>query len=87
MHFMTDLYEEWWTQKNAIDEACRRGGHLLVTGLGLGMIVEAIVKDAPKATLDDGAHTARRVAAIPEENLVQTLRETDHGKRLVALGF
>ena len=48
-HFMTDLYEEWWTQKSAIDEACRRGGHLLITGLGLGMIVESVLRPAESA--------------------------------------
>ena len=47
--FMTDLYEEWWTQKSAIDEACRRGGHILVTGLGLGMIVESMLRPSESA--------------------------------------
>ena len=41
---MTDLYDEWWTQKEAIQEACRRGGHVLVTGLGLGLVVESILR-------------------------------------------
>jgi hypothetical protein len=41
--FMTDLYDEWWTQRVAILEACRRGGSLLVTGLGLGLVVESIL--------------------------------------------
>lgn len=43
--FMTDTAHEWWTQKSAIDEARRRGGRILITGLGLGMIVEAILND------------------------------------------
>ncbi len=42
--FMTDLYEEWWTQKEAIQEACCRGGRVLITGLGLGLIVESILR-------------------------------------------
>lgn len=42
--FMTDRYDEWWTQRNAVREACRRGGHVLITGLGLGMVVEAICR-------------------------------------------
>lgn len=42
--FMTDRYDEWWTQRNAIREACRRGGHVLITGLGLGLVVEAIFR-------------------------------------------
>lgn len=41
--FMTDLHDEWWTQRVAIVEACRRGGSLLVTGLGLGLVVESIL--------------------------------------------
>ena len=40
---MTDLYDEWWTQRVAIVEACRRGGSLLITGLGLGLVVESIL--------------------------------------------
>ena len=42
--FMTDLYDEWWTQRVVLEEATRRGGHLLISGLGLGMIVESIFK-------------------------------------------
>ena len=40
--FMTDLYDEWCTQKIAMEEALQRGGTVLITGLGLGMIVESI---------------------------------------------
>lgn len=43
--YMTDLYEEWWTQRRAIEEARRRGGDVLLTGLGLGLIAEAILRD------------------------------------------
>lgn len=43
--FMTDLYDEWWTQRIAIREARRCGGNILITGLGLGMIVESIFAD------------------------------------------
>lgn len=42
--FMTDLPEEWWTQKSAIDEAWRRGGAVLISGLGLGVIVESLLR-------------------------------------------
>jgi len=41
--FMTDLYDEWWTQRSAIVEARRRGGNVLITGLGLGLVVESIL--------------------------------------------
>jgi hypothetical protein len=42
--FMTDLYDEWWTQRAAIAEACARGGNILITGLGLGLVAEAILR-------------------------------------------
>ncbi len=41
--FMTDLYDEWWTQRRAIERARGVGGKVLITGLGLGMVVEAIL--------------------------------------------
>lgn len=44
--FMTDLYDEWFTQKIAIDEGLARGGHVLITGLGLGMIVDSLLQPA-----------------------------------------
>jgi spermidine synthase len=46
---MTDLYDEWWTQRRAIEEARRRGGNVLITGLGLGLIVESMLRpeDSP----------------------------------------
>jgi hypothetical protein len=43
--FMTDLYYEWWTQRKGILEACRRGGRVMVTGLGLGLVVESMLGD------------------------------------------
>jgi hypothetical protein len=42
--FMTDLYDEWWTQRAAIVEAAARGGNILITGLGLGLVAEAIFR-------------------------------------------
>jgi spermidine synthase len=39
---MTDMIDEWWTQLAAIEEARVRGGCILVTGLGLGLVAEAI---------------------------------------------
>lgn len=41
--FMTDLYDEWYTQREGIAEACRRGGRALVTGLGLGLVVDSML--------------------------------------------
>lgn len=45
--FMTDLYEEWWSQRVAMEEAWRRGGDVLVTGLGLGLLAEAVLAPDP----------------------------------------
>lgn len=44
--FMTDLYDEWWTQRVGIVEAIARGGDILVTGLGLGLVAEAMLRPA-----------------------------------------
>jgi hypothetical protein len=44
--FMTDLYDEWWTQRAGIAQALRRGGDVLVTGLGLGLVVDAMLRSA-----------------------------------------
>lgn len=43
--YMTDLYDEWWTQRSAIVRARTLGGSVLITGLGLGMVVEAILAE------------------------------------------
>jgi hypothetical protein len=42
--FMTDLYDEWWTQRIAIEQARMRGGDVLITGLGLGLVVASILE-------------------------------------------
>jgi len=52
--FMTDLRDEWWTQLEFIEEACRRGGNLLITGLGLGLVVEEIMGKAGSERLARG---------------------------------
>lgn len=43
--YMTDTLDEWWTQTSALAEARQRGGHLLVSGLGLGLFVEMVLGD------------------------------------------
>jgi len=48
---MTDLYDEWYTQKVAVDQALSRGGRVLISGLGLGLIVESILRP-PGATVE-----------------------------------
>jgi hypothetical protein len=41
--FMTDLYDEWWTQRMAIEKAAVLGGDVLITGLGLGLVVTSML--------------------------------------------
>lgn len=40
---MTDTFEEWTTQRHAISRACRAGGAVLVSGLGLGVAAESML--------------------------------------------
>lgn len=47
--FMTDLYDEWWTQRSAITQALARGGDVLITGLGLALVAEAILREPHSA--------------------------------------
>lgn len=70
--FMTDLYEEWWTQRRAIAEAARRGGHVLVTGLGLGLVVDAMFRQPESAVervtvIEQSADVIRLVADSLEQ--------------------
>lgn len=46
--YMTDLYDEWWTQTEAIEQASARGGRVLLTGLGLGLVAEAILRHSER---------------------------------------
>jgi hypothetical protein len=47
--FMTDLYDEWYTQRSAIARARAVGGSVLITGLGLGLVVESILAEPAPA--------------------------------------
>ena len=49
--FMTDLYDEWWTQRRAIERAREVGGSVLVTGLGLGVVVKEMLADGVSASI------------------------------------
>lgn len=40
--FMTDLFEELWSQRLPILKTQELGGHVLISGLGLGLIINAI---------------------------------------------
>ncbi len=51
--FMTDLYDEWWTQRSAIERARAVGGSVLVTGLGLGIVIkEMLAPGGPSAPIE-----------------------------------
>ncbi len=52
---MTDFYDEWWTQREAILQAQARGGRVLVTGLGLGLVAVSMLEAA-------GSHVQQVVA-------------------------
>ena len=52
-----------------------------------GALVEAILADDPRIVLDDGARTARETWVRHGGDLNEFLRNTDHGRNLVALGF
>lgn len=71
--FMTDMLDEWWMQSQAMDEAQRRGGHVLITGLGLGMIVEAILGQPDSL-----------VQCIPSVQCITVVEHSDDVIRLVA---
>ncbi len=43
VRMMTDLYEEWWSQREAIEKATSLGGHVHISGLGLGLIIDSIL--------------------------------------------
>lgn len=76
--FMTDLYEEWWSQRVAMEEAVRRGGDVLVTGLGLGMVAETILRSAPESIASVTViEASREVIALVGPHL-----EADHPSRL-----
>lgn len=63
--YMTDLYDEWWTQRRGIDEAATRGGRILVTGLGLGLVAEAMLASpevSAVSVLESEADVIRLVA-------------------------
>ena len=68
--FMTDLRQEWWTQRVAVAEACRRGGAVLVTGLGLGQVVESMLQ-TPGSRVEEVAvvELSRDVIALVGDHL------------------
>jgi hypothetical protein len=70
--FMTDLYDEWWTQRSAIQQALSRGGDVLITGLGLALVAEAILREPGSSVsrvtiIEKSADVIRLVAPYLEE--------------------
>lgn len=55
--FMTDMYPEIYTQRLAVEEAWSRGGEVLLTGLGLGLVAEAMLRspDVDRVTILDAS--------------------------------
>lgn len=62
--FMTDLYDEWWTQRSAITRARAVGGRVLVTGLGLGLVVKEILADPQSRAPIDSVVVVERSADV-----------------------
>ncbi len=53
-----------------------------------GFLVEEILREADRGwVLDDGARAAREFAAGHRADLLSTVRSSDHGRALAALGF
>jgi hypothetical protein len=75
--FMTDLYDEWWTQRIAIEQARVRGGDVLITGLGLGLVVASM--------LEPPGCRVRRVVVVERSSdvigLVAPALENRYGKQ------
>ena len=75
--FMTDSHDEWWTQRTAIDEARQRGGFILITGLGLGLVIEEIL---------GGAESVRKLTVVEQSpdvlQLVGPHLQSRYGDRL-----
>ena len=71
--FMTDLYDEWWTQRIAILESVSRGGSILITGLGLGLIAEAILRESE--------NRVRRITIVEQaEEVIALVAPYLHGR-------
>ena len=62
--FMTDLYDEWWTQRSAIARAREVGGRVLITGLGLGLVVKEILADPGSRAQIDSIVVLERSADV-----------------------
>ena len=79
--YMTDFRDEWWTQRQAIAEACRRGGRVLISGLGLGIVLESMYR-TPGSKVE---HITVLEAAADVIRLVAPHLRARYGQRLEIL--
>jgi hypothetical protein len=78
VQFMTDLYDEWWTQRVAVVEALSRGGEILITGLGLGVVAQAILQ-VPDSAVEKVTIVEQSADVI---RLVEPWLQARHAERL-----
>ncbi len=76
--YMTDLPEEWWHHRTAVCEASRRGGHALVSGLGLGLVVNWML-GAPESAVE---HVTVLESERDVIGLVAAHLQARHGNRV-----
>ena len=81
--YMSDLYVELYTQAPAIDEARARGGRILITGLGMGLVIEAMLADGPAGPPIEQIVVVEYSADVVA--LVAPYLEKKYGDRVVVL--
>jgi hypothetical protein len=75
---MTDTFEEWASQRHAVARACRDGGKVLVSGLGLGVVVDSMLR-TPGSRVE---HVTVLEASEDVIHLVGPTLEARHGGRI-----
>lgn len=75
---MTDTFEEWSSQRPGMARACREGGKVLVSGLGLGVVVDSMLR-TPGSRV---AHVTVVEASADVIRLVGPSLEARHGEQL-----
>lgn len=78
MEIMSDIQDEWAAHRQAALQAARRGGRVLVHGLGLGLIVEVMLRN-PFSHVEQLTVIERSPDVI---RLVGTHLQARYGKRL-----
>lgn len=75
---MTDTFEEWSSQRPGMARACRDGGRVLVSGLGLGVVVDSMLR-TPGSRVE---HVTVIEASQDVIRLVGPSLEARHGDQL-----